>query len=178
MIKLYQRVYKYQSPLNTPSKYGFPSLIEDDPLIKLVIPKVDDFPHSEERRLLYVAITRAMRGSFLLSRKGRQSDFITELIDLEGVQAPDELKYQTKLANVENLYCPKCKEGKLKIKTDKAGKYEPFLGCSNYPRCRLIQRPVQCPQCKSGHAVKRSNSKTKNTFYPCNNFKCSFILKT
>ena len=43
---------------------GFPCEIEDDPILKLVIPKADPFEFAEERRLFYVAFTRAKRKVF------------------------------------------------------------------------------------------------------------------
>ena len=43
------------------SRGGFPSTKEDDPLLRLALPEGDDFPHAEERRLFYVALTRARR---------------------------------------------------------------------------------------------------------------------
>ena len=159
-------------------KYGFPSLIEDDPLIKLVIPKSDDFPHSEERRLLYVAITRAKRGAFLLSRMGKQSDFISELVKMNGVQPPDSLKKQRDIPTENNSSCPRCEDGTLQIRVDKAGKYRPFLGCSNFPNCRFVRKSTVCPKCSVGSLVRLLNSKTNKPFYPCNNPKCSYVFKT
>jgi DNA helicase-4 len=38
---------------------GFPSQIVDDPVLQLAMPQPDVFPMAEERRLFYVAITRA-----------------------------------------------------------------------------------------------------------------------
>lgn len=35
-----------------------------------------------------------------------------------------------------NIFCPKCGERLIKRK----GKYGPFLGCSNYPKCKYIQK--------------------------------------
>ena len=39
--------------------FGFPSEIQDDPILKLVLAEEDNFEDSEERRLFYVALTRA-----------------------------------------------------------------------------------------------------------------------
>ncbi len=39
--------------------YGFPSQVSDDPVLNYVLTKSDQFPYGEERRLFYVAITRA-----------------------------------------------------------------------------------------------------------------------
>jgi DNA helicase-4 len=44
----------------TTETYGFPSSITG-PLLSLAMPEPDSFPHAEERRLLYVAVTRARR---------------------------------------------------------------------------------------------------------------------
>ena len=48
-------------------KYGFPAEITDDPLLDLVLAAPEAHPNAEERRLLYVAITRARRHTFLLA---------------------------------------------------------------------------------------------------------------
>ena len=45
----------------TTSKFGFPSEIVDDPLLDLVLPEPEEFDHAEERRLFYVAMTRARK---------------------------------------------------------------------------------------------------------------------
>ncbi|MEI6540617.1 MAG: 3'-5' exonuclease, partial [Planctomycetota bacterium] len=39
--------------------FGFPCLREDDPIIRKYLPPEDSFEHAEERRLFYVAMTRA-----------------------------------------------------------------------------------------------------------------------
>ena len=62
-------------------KYGFPSEIADDPLLELVLAASERHPNAEERRLFYVAVTRARRGVFLLAEGGPPSTFVTELIN-------------------------------------------------------------------------------------------------
>ncbi len=49
------------------SGYGFPSGIQNDPVLKMILGGDTDFPNAEERRLFYVAVTRARRGVFLLT---------------------------------------------------------------------------------------------------------------
>ena len=58
-------------------KLGFPSDIEDDPILKIVTNNEDDFEHEEERRLFYVALTRAKKRVFLYSSSS--SYFTNEL---------------------------------------------------------------------------------------------------
>jgi len=59
----------------------FPSTIEDDPLLRLVrTAKDEEFPHAEERRLMYVAITRARKQAcFVFRRSVSESIFFKEL---------------------------------------------------------------------------------------------------
>lgn len=163
-------------------KNGFPSLKEDDPLIRLILPRSEQFSHAEERRLFYVALTRAKRGAFLFSRKNAHSIFISELAEYDGVSMPANIRDARKVALAEsklgpNDECPKCKAGKLKIKTDKSGLNAPFLGCSKYPSCRNTIRTVCCPRCDSGKIVRRVNRKTGEIFYPCSSYDCGFRLR-
>ncbi|MCY4098125.1 MAG: UvrD-helicase domain-containing protein, partial [Rhodospirillales bacterium] len=57
-------------------KYGFPAEIADDPLLDLVLAAPEAHPNAEERRLLYVAVTRARRQVFLLADGGPPSEFV------------------------------------------------------------------------------------------------------
>lgn len=61
-------------------RYGFPSEISDDPLPDLVLGTPEDYPNAEERRLFYVALTRARRRAYLIEGEGPRSTFIGELL--------------------------------------------------------------------------------------------------
>ena len=61
-------------------KHGFPAEITDDPLLGLVLAAPEAHPNAEERRLLYVAITRARRQVYLLAEGGPPSSFARELM--------------------------------------------------------------------------------------------------
>jgi DNA helicase-4 len=58
---------------------AFPSEIADDPLLQMVMPEPEEYPHSEERRLMYVALTRAKHKVYLLGGKYTPSCFLTEI---------------------------------------------------------------------------------------------------
>ena len=60
---------------------GFPNKINDERILRLVSPKCTSFPYSEERRLFYVALTRTKNKVYLLTKKGKESIFIKELIN-------------------------------------------------------------------------------------------------
>ncbi len=128
-------------------KYGFPSEFTDDPVLDLVLAAPEKHPNAEERRLLYVAITRARRGVYLLADSGPPSAFVTELIrdgyDITVFGRPLD----------RDVACPKCVEGRLK-RRDNSHNRNTFYGCSNYPYCDFTQ--PSCPNCKYGLLVKAS----------------------
>ncbi|CAN5127105.1 hypothetical protein BH09ACT10_BH09ACT10_00690 [soil metagenome] len=112
---------------------GFPSTKEDDPLLRLALPEGDDYPHAEERRLFYVALTRARDSVLLIARSGKESEFVTELLgdgalsllgDQEAAAPPDP--------------CPSCGRGLMIVRQ---GPYGPFLACNRFPSC-TTKRPI------------------------------------
>ena len=58
---------------------GFPSGRESDPLLNLVLGEGEEYEYAEERRLLYVAITRAKRATFMLVKEKGESIFLEDL---------------------------------------------------------------------------------------------------
>lgn len=78
--------------------YGFPSLIEDDPILDFVLSKSEQYPFAEERRLFYVAMTRAKKRMYVLYDQQRPSPFISEFL----------LKLE-----IGSYLCPRCLEGKI-----------------------------------------------------------------
>ena len=100
------------------------------------------YPHAEERRLLYVAMTRAWQGVWLLADARRPSVFVTELVKRHGVG-----RVLGQLESVEAPPCRRCRGGHL-IATSGGG-----MACSNRPLCRY--RPPRCPSCRRGVALER-----------------------
>jgi DNA helicase-4 len=119
-------------------KLGFPSLIADDPLLELVMPQPEAFPHAEERRLFYVALTRARHRVYLLVSKYLPSCFAEELEKTYGVDGT--LAYPDASLNRESGQpserCPECQKGWLR---QLDGKFGAFLGCSDYPTCKYTR---------------------------------------
>ncbi len=62
-------------------KHGFPSEIADDPVLSLVLPDSDQFEFAEERRLFYVALTRAKKRVYIISDAAKQSEFVREILE-------------------------------------------------------------------------------------------------
>ncbi len=122
--------------------YGFPSEMDNDPLLDLVGSAPESHPNAEERRLLYVAITRARRQVFLLADGGPPSEFIAELIedgyDVGVFRRPPD----------GEAPCPQC-GGVLKLCEDKG---KAIYRCSNSPLCK--HAVPACPLCGKSLAVR------------------------
>ena len=65
--------------------YGFPSGVSDDPVLDYVLTNSDQFPYGEERRLFYVAITRAKLMTMVLYDKRFPSVFVNEFLHPESI---------------------------------------------------------------------------------------------
>ena len=106
---------------------GFPSLRSDDPVLSLAMPDGDTYPLSEERRLFYVALTRARRSVAMFTLQGKHSPFLDELVKDGAVEV-------TSLsgAAIHEERCPVCKVG---VFVDRNGPHGAFRSCSSYPLC-------------------------------------------
>ena len=61
---------------------GFPAPARESLLEEVLLPEPEDFADAEERRLLYVAITRAKHQVWLMQDKAQPSVFVAQLEDL------------------------------------------------------------------------------------------------
>ena len=112
-------------------RWGFPSRIENNSLLDLVLPPVSEvaYPFAEERRLFYVAMTRARIGAYLVTDSTRPSAFVREL------QKYDDIPQIGSFAQK----CPWCGVGTL---VNKKSEYGEFMGCTEYrsePSCRYTK---------------------------------------
>ncbi|MDN3585655.1 UvrD-helicase domain-containing protein [Pedobacter aquatilis] len=60
--------------------FGFPSAMADDPILSNLLHEGDSFEHAEERRLFYVALTRAKHQVYLMYNPQNPSVFLQEII--------------------------------------------------------------------------------------------------
>jgi DNA helicase-4 len=164
---------------------GFPSTIEDDPVLEMVLPKFEEFEHEEERRLFYVAITRSLQQTHLITSNQKPSLFATEMLK-------ENLGIHIGLPINTNVTCPVCAEGTIMSKN------ENFF-CSNNPTCTFFtpfcstcKKPMEfinkvnqryicskhpkniyrnCKRCDWGVLVPRINSYSNEEFFSCHTWK-------
>jgi DNA helicase-4 len=61
--------------------FGFPAVNKTHAIVDLLLPKLDPYPNTEERRLMYVGLTRAKNQTHLIANPNSYSVFIKELIN-------------------------------------------------------------------------------------------------
>lgn len=118
--------------ISAPRRRSFPNTRTDDPVLALAMPEGDTFPLGEERRLFYVALTRARRTVAMFTAQGQCSTFLRELEEDGAVVLTN-----TDGEAVEETPCPACKQGVLVLRT---GPYGEFRACSNFPVCSYKPR--------------------------------------
>lgn len=176
---------------------GFPSKIEDDPVMKLVIKDDESMDFEEERRLFYVALTRTKNRVYIVTPQLRPSKFILEIqkkftrVILQGV----ELNPQEDTKNKH--LCPCCgyplQKRKSNFKFLNATKT--LWICSNDPEvCGFMTNDLKggklsiskCPDCEDGYLIvkpvrDKDGGDTGERMLGCTNYKkdgtgCNFNM--
>ena len=117
---------------------AFPSEKEDDPLLNLVLPQPETHAFAEERRLFYVALTRAKEKVYLIGE--RDSVFLEEITKdpnfKDYIHIPQDEHKSLNDDIPPQWLCPKCGQGRL---WKKNGKFGSFLACNRYPHCKYTK---------------------------------------
>ena len=157
--------------------YGFPSQIQEDPVLKYVIKGDYSIDYAEERRLFYVALTRTKNRVYIITPEQHPSQFVTELIrDYPLVTMDGQLNDQS-TNNQDNIKrCPVCGYP-LQLR------YKPHIGlklwiCSNEPEiCDFMTNDlrggnmsiIKCDECQDGYLIVREGK--EEPFLGCTNYK-------
>lgn len=146
---------------------GFPNRMDDDPILNLVLSSKENYPFSEERRLWYVALTRAKLCTYIIANNTHTSSFLTEILQKCSIMNKKE-----QIKEQDIIYCPRCKTGNLSEKSYPDG--NSCWKCSNYPYCDYTIRDKEalrkkhiCPIC-GDYMVYRYSYNYK--FYGCHNY--------
>ncbi|MEE2025864.1 UvrD-helicase domain-containing protein [Alkalimonas mucilaginosa] len=142
-------------------KHGFPSRKQTHPLLEALLPESEAYAFAEERRLFYVALTRARHRVYLITDMAVASDFVVELLTNKYPLTLDEFDTSLSQQLFHLIKCIKCKTGSMVPKT---GPFGAFFGCNKYPLCNHKERG--CSQC--GSPMTR-----KDRFKVCINDSCN-----
>jgi DNA helicase-4 len=140
----------------------------DDPILELVKTVNDEeYLHAEERRLMYVAMTRARHQTHILCDLIKPSVFGLELSALE---------YKTKVYknNSGLVSCPKCKKGFVINKTKNSNK-KAFYQCTRAEVCDYVAASCMCGNLllrDKNDKIECENKKCKEKYIACG--KCDF----
>ena len=159
--------------------YGFPSQVQDDPVLKYVVRDDHSIEYAEERRLFYVALTRTKNRVYLIVPQERPSSFVLELIDdyLQVVLHGDIDRNENK-DNKEIKKCPICGYPlQLRYKQNYGLK---LWMCTNEPElCDFMTNDlsggqlsiIKCDQCRDGYLIVKPGKGDRPPFLGCTNYK-------
>ena len=89
--------------------YGFPSKIENDPVLNYVVKRDDSIEAAEERRLFYVAMTRTKNRVYFIAPEENPSEFLLEIKhDYKNVVLKGEWSEEVKNGSAFKKSCPMC----------------------------------------------------------------------
>lgn len=156
--------------------FGFPSKIQNDPVMKHVLIEDKTYDFAEERRLFYVAMTRTKNRVYFVAPQKMPSEFLIE-INKEYEKVIKHGEWQEEVINKPyRKMCPVC-EYPLQYK------YKPAYGlrlniCTNDPElCGFMTNELKagkmqimkCDQCQDGYLIVKP---WKDTYIlGCTNYK-------
>lgn len=158
------------------SKFGFPSQVEDDPVLKFVIYEDSNYEYAEERRLFYVALTRTKNRVFILTPQTKPSKFVLELLnDYDCISLNGEIDTEYKNIKKRNK-CPKCGYP-MQLKQNLSYGLKLYI-CTNEPEaCGFMTNDMRrpgniycCDKCDGIMIVKKSKEK-EHYFMGCTNYR-------
>jgi DNA helicase-4 len=160
--------------------YGFPSKVDDDPILNLVVSNDQSYNYAEERRLFYVALTRTKNRVFIITPEKRPSEFIKELLSdtqsYPNVTLKGELKVSSnELITVQNR-CPICGYP-MKLRWNKNYGLKLWICTNDQEICGFMTNDrrgrdlsiQKCDWCEDGFLIVKRGK--KGYFLGCTNYK-------
>lgn len=170
--------YDYVIIINARNEmYGFPSQIQEDPVLKYVLKDDSSYDYAEERRLFYVALTRTKNRVYIITPQQHPSEFVLELLhDYPKVSLYGDIDRDQKNSMMETKKCPCCGYP-LQLRYKKAYGLKLWI-CTNEPEvCDFMTNNLRgeemsimkCDKCTDGFLIVKEGG--KEPFLGCTNFK-------
>lgn len=157
--------------------YGFPSKIEDDPVLSFVIKGDRSIDYAEERRLFYVAMTRTKNRVYFIAPEQNPSEFLLEIkrdyknVVLKGSWSEEPPR------SIAKKSCPICGYP-MQLRYKNAYGLRLFI-CTNEPEvCGFMTNEykagklsiLKCDYCRDGYLIVKPG-KDDAYFLGCTNYK-------
>lgn len=158
--------------------YGFPSKIEDDPVLSFVIKGDRSIDYAEERRLFYVAMTRTKNRVYFLAPEENPSEFLLEIKhDYKNVSLRGMWNEKPPQISILKKSCPICGYP-MQFRYKNAYGLRLHI-CTNEPEvCSFMTNEyragklsiMKCDQCRDGYLIVKP-AKDGDFFLGCSNYK-------
>lgn len=158
--------------------YGFPSKIEDDPILSFVIKGDYSIDYAEERRLFYVAMTRTKNRVYFIAPEKNPSEFLLEIKrDYKNVVLKGEWNEEEIKQSISRKICPICGYP-MQLRYKQAYGLRLYI-CTNEPEiCSFMTNDIKagklsilkCEKCRDGYLIAKSG-KYDGYFLGCTNYK-------
>lgn len=157
--------------------YGFPSQVQEDPVLKYVVKDDHSIEYAEERRLFYVALTRTKNRVYIVAPKEHPSEFVTELLFdyYSNIKVHGDLVLDETVDTQDVKKCPICGYP-LQLRYKKAYGLKLWI-CSNEPEiCDFMtnnlkggELPImKCDKCRDGYMIVKEGKGLP--FLGCTNY--------
>ena len=157
--------------------YGFPSKIEDDPVLAFVIKGDRSIDYAEERRLFYVAMTRTKNRVYFLAPEENPSEFLLEIKkDYKNVVLRGNWNENPPQNSIPKKSCPICGYP-MQFRYKNAYGLRLHI-CTNEPEvCGFMTNEykagklavMKCDQCRDGYLIAKP-AKDGDYFLGCSNY--------
>lgn len=157
--------------------YGFPSKIEDDPVLAFVIKGDRSIDYAEERRLFYVAMTRTKNRVYFLAPEENPSEFLLEIKkDYKNVVLRGNWNENPPQNSIPKKSCPICGYP-MQFRYKNAYGLRLHI-CTNEPEvCGFMTNEykagklavMKCDQCRDGYLIAKP-ANDGDYFLGCSNY--------
>ncbi len=158
--------------------YGFPSKIEDDPVLSFVIQGDHSIDYAEERRLFYVAMTRTKNRVYFIAPEQNPSEFLLEIkADYKNVVLKGNWNEEEPQNRFAKKPCPICGYP-MQFRYKNAYGLRLHI-CTNEPEiCGFMTNEakagklsiMKCTECRDGYLIVKPTKQTGKYFLGCTNY--------